>query len=870
MSKFKSFAQQGSFRDYQIQAPDQTGKIKEETARTLRGKERAQNFLERNQALYLQAQKLAQGVEENQREQNFRLETENRKAFRDALTRDYDIQTQNDRIQAKQAQDTFKQISAFAPTAFKLYNELEFQDLERNRKINAQLAYTAGADYNTVVAIQNLGNNLTKSEFEQTDFIRKKLAEGGNIDALFALYERRASKAFINNVAVAQNTAYGYHDAAQIEINRFIEEYGANNNGAVPTITEQRVNLQAFEKEYAASFVGEDGRGLNADMLNSYVYPIMRRSQTQFNSNFDKQYRKEQESTVKQNHFKAINHAWSTGKSASVVEWLSTNASKDKFEVFAEWVTNKSVDFSASGLSVRDIENLRDYQFKGVNGEATTYGLTRGSLSDGAMFNQALNSRIRAEKQNARDLETEAKREAQSNGIELYNQRAADGSISREDYEESLALDRQSGIPGFESEATKLMAKELDSVRFDAAYTQLFDDKLSKGTMTMQDLDQKGVSFAVKQKYAPLIEKQNVLLNDQAYKDGVTAIGNAITEYPTVAKGRTGNKDHYSTILFKSEQLQQFKKDVLNGMPIADAVAGRLGIISSKQATPGAIDSKGHYTSAIQSQAEGAVNYQEALQEDKNFISGSLKPDFRKDASFAVNVYGQDDFYKDYYPMQRGEVTPQLKRRAAIMGVSPLAAINFLASGLGQPAVALDVQAQAIADRITPITGHLLNNYRTNERTKRANAMSTPNGVALSLGEGDVKKFRNAIITQESQGSYTVVNQDSGAIGIGQVMPENVGPWTLRYLGVEMTPEEFRYNPGAQDAVLNGRFNDMFEDQRAAGYQGEELIRRAAAVWYSGQADLWNNPTPQYSNGRRYPSIQEYTQSIWNKFKSGN
>ena len=62
--------------------------------------------------------------------------------------------------------------------------------------------------------------------------------------------------------------------------------------------------------------------------------------------------------------------------------------------------------------------------------------------------------------------------------------------------------------------------------------------------------------------------------------------------------------------------------------------------------------------------------------------------------------------------MQRGEVTSQLRRRAAIMGVSPLAAINFLASGLGQPAVAMDAQVQAIADKITPITGRLINTYR--------------------------------------------------------------------------------------------------------------------------------------------------------------
>lgn len=738
MSKFKSFAQQGSFRDYQIKAPDETGKIKEETARTIRGKERAQASLERQNNLYLQAQKLAQGVEENQREQNFKLETENRKAFLDALRLDNEIATRNDKIAAEQTANTFKQLSAFSKSAFELYGQYQELDLKRNQQENAKIAYAAGADYKTVVAIQALGDNLTKSEFQQTEFMRQKLAEGGNVDALFALYERRASKAFINNIGVAQNTAQNYHTAAVLEMQRFDEE---NPNA---TIDERETNLKAFESQYAASFVGEDGRGLNANMLNTYVYPIMRRSQTGFLSQFDKERRKEQESVVKQNDFKALNHAWTTAKSSGVAEWLTTDPSAEKFELFAEWVSNKAVDFSQDGLSSQEIESLRDFQYQGPNyaqtGVLTSYGASRSGLADNAKFNEALNTRKRAEVEAYRTGQAQRQDFAESDAINIYNEVAGDGSISDEDLIRLEESDKDSGLPGFESKATALARKELDSVRFEAAYTELFDDKLNKGNLTFQDLDQKGVSFALKQKYAPLIEKQNLLMNDQTYKDGVTAIGNAITEHPSVANGRIGNKDHYSTILFKAEQIQQFKKDVLNGMPISEAVSGRLGIISGIQSTPGAINKNGHYTKTVQSQAKGAVNYQEALLEDKAFIESSMTPNFRKDPAVAVNAYGENDFYEDYYPMQRGEVTPQLRRRAAIMGVSPLVAINFLAGGLGQTPVAMDAQVQAIADKITPITGRLINTYRDSgshlSRMNRAdNIMDGTVAVAPVRGE---------------------------------------------------------------------------------------------------------------------------------------
>jgi hypothetical protein len=132
---------------------------------------------------------------------------------------------------------------------------------------------------------------------------------------------------------------------------------------------------------------------------------------------------------------------------------------------------------------------------------------------------------------------------------------------------------------------------------------------------------------------------------------------------------------------------------------------------------------------------------------------------------------------------------------------------------------------------------------------------------------GSVGAFRAAIIGKESGGNYNAVNPDSGALGIGQVMPDNVGPWTQRYLGRRLTPQQFLRDRNAQDAVVNGRFRDMLADQQKAGFTGEKAIRRAAAVWYSGQSKLWNDTKPQYSNGRRYPSIAEYTKAIWDAYR---
>lgn len=53
------------------------------------------------------------------------------------------------------------------------------------------------------------------------------------------------------------------------------------------------------------------------------------------------------------------------------------------------------------------------------------------------------------------------------------------------------------------------------------------------------------------------------------------------------------------------------------------------------------------------------------------------------------------------------------------MGMSPLAAINFLAGGVGKPAIAEDAAIQALMEKVAPLN-RLLNVYRTKARYDRA------------------------------------------------------------------------------------------------------------------------------------------------------
>lgn len=102
---------------------------------------------------------------------------------------------------------------------------------------------------------------------------------------------------------------------------------------------------------------------------------------------------------------------------------------------------------------------------------------------------------------------------------------------------------------------------------------------------------------------------------------------------------------------------------------------------------------------------------------------------------------------------------------------------------------------------------------------------------STTVGGSDLDRAMSSIARLESGGRYNalgpVTSSGDRAYGRYQVMGTNVGPWTLRYLGRSMTPQEFLADPAAQDAVFRGQF-------------GSYLTRYgnpsdAASMWFTGR-----------------------------------
>jgi hypothetical protein len=190
------------------------------------------------------------------------------------------------------------------------------------------------------------------------------------------------------------------------------------------------------------------------------------------------------------------------------------------------------------------------------------------------------------------------------------------------------------------------------------------------------------------------------------------------------------------------------------------------------------------------------------------------------------------------------------------------------------PSLALNFDVPKVniaAPTATPITAKVP--LKTQPKQIKPKSVKPPKPSPLPLiastKSQQVTALRRAIIGQESNGKFWLVNPDSGALGYGQLMPENVAPWTKSALGKALTVQDFLNNPELQIKTIDHKLDQYL--QRELTYTGgmneEVAIRRVAAAWYSGNPKFWNDTNPQYSNGRRYPSIENYTRSVWQRYQ---
>jgi hypothetical protein len=93
----------------------------------------------------------------------------------------------------------------------------------------------------------------------------------------------------------------------------------------------------------------------------------------------------------------------------------------------------------------------------------------------------------------------------------------------------------------------------------------------------------------------------------------------------------------------------------------------------------------------------------------------------------------------------------------------------------------------------------------------------------------NVEQLLKATKGVESGGRYDATGPETGhgrAAGVYQVMPENIPSWTKEALGREMTEDEFRNDPAAQEAVARFKMEQYYDKYGN--------VQDVSSVWHSG------------------------------------
>ena len=177
---------------------------------------------------------------------------------------------------------------------------------------------------------------------------------------------------------------------------------------------------------------------------------------------------------------------------------------------------------------------------------------------------------------------------------------------------------------------------------------------------------------------------------------------------------------------------------------------------------------------------------------------------------------------------------------------------------------------------------------------------SSPGSIPQIKSDAFTKLTLWALGKQESGFNPQAINKHTGALGLFQVMPQNLWGWNsgleaftpgwldqlgkpktgwdYEVLGRDITPREFLSNPQLQLAVAQKKLEEyrskIIESFQKAGRPVDnlEVLKRLAAIWYSG-------PKAEYFDPRRpidsilsrapqgaYPSIKAYADSVAGHF----
>ena len=548
MAQYKSFAPKGSFSDFQIAVPDQSQQIEKEAARQMRGRQAAQTFKEKNESIYIKALQLKFSKEEQQRDENFNAKIQNLKDNQEFNRQKFAQEIEAEKSIAQQKAKGLKDLASLSQTALSAYAQIDESFKKSERAALHQIALESGLNFEDLQAIRGIQSKLTKAQFNQIEFIQRKIAEGATpaqINALYRAYEKSGSSQWVNVTSVYQQSSEGHRPY----LDQALQDWFKTFEGQPQQPTIEQINAKVASIN--AEFIESKYAGARREVLESSgVYKLIRTNTRTLLKDFHETNSKEIEQRLKDQRFQGLSTAYKTGGLAAIHREITTNPSANSRIEILEWAKNAVL----TGVIAPDqAMYLVTNKFDQDQSLLERFGGTK----EMAAFMTTIETQRRRANQNTREAEEFRQAEVAAAAYDILNAELKTGRIQEETFraqEEALL------IQGVNTNVLDRFKSYLADTQTSNFADKRFEDRYNRSGLlpTIEELNNyTGLTAEVRNKWEAAIKERN---NNPIIKDHKRAIRNQVRAAPQIQA--LGSAAASGTVaIMESRRIQSYLKN---------------------------------------------------------------------------------------------------------------------------------------------------------------------------------------------------------------------------------------------------------------------------------------------------------------------
>lgn len=783
MAQYKSFASKGSFSDFELNVPDTSQKILDQASQQVAGRRAAQRQVEANQNMLLQDTRAYRNVSEQIRRINFEGQSADAQAYRESLDQEFKQDIARTEVENKKREEVLTTLSAFSQTASTLTQSIVEDRLKKDRANKNYVAMVAGLNFEDLNAITRIDQKLTRSQFNQLDFIQQKISEGASseqINALFNVYENSGSKTWFESKAVIQNTSLAYTSFVQEALNQLPED--ASYEEIDQTIAATQAHF--FEN----GFVGARPEVLEA----AGVYDELRKQSAKIRSTYYTQATKASKDAIMRAQIEALNVTYFQDGLTGVHNELRTNPSASKRKLVFDWITNSLKTGNISHEDAYAFLHSVEYNFNGK--PDMTLAKQFNGFAETSSLMAAIDAARSEEQSNFKLAQAETNQEVESRITNQVNELLADGRLTDEEITQLEAIEEE-GTPGYQSAALKEARNMSDSVRASETVNQQWEARYEKTGVppSLAEITElTNLNPTTKNKWINILNTYNAL--QPKYKELEATIRDQVKSDPRIRALGSGAAPA-SVGIMQMNMVREFRV-LAKQLGDPDAAAAQIiNKIQLVQQNPLSITPSGDYASVlntINSDATKAtliISAVEKVVDSEEFNYKTL-----------ANALGASVVYNTFEDVRAGKkVHPAIQYAASKLNISPLEVLNNIAVATGneQQRIKLETPWQEIVENLPPIERRLLNVYQSPERTRRAMLGITQADAPVRSTFGDTSFGDRGLRSYAPQVSSIVMEDESGQPGM-DIFFENkefpaVLPGVVKEVGEQYNPDGSGY-----------------------------------------------------------------------------